>query len=849
MRRIVFFICLVYTQLLSGQSIKVSAPENVNVGENFRLSYTVNTQDVEEFRAGNIPEGLEVIAGPYTSSRSSFQMVKGHVSSSSSITYTYTLYAAKNGTYTIPPAHAKIEGKSVASGIAKITVSGTPNNSNGRPQMHDEERDIKESGTPITGKDLFIKVSANKTHVHEQEPIMLTYKVYTLVDLTNLDGKMPDLTGFHTQEVKLPQQKSFHVEKLNGKNYRCVTWSQYVMYPQMTGKLEIPSITFKGIVVQQNRNVDPFEAFFNGGSGFVEVKKNIVAPGMTIQVDSLPNKPANFSGGVGKFNISAQLNHSEIKAGDPLSLRVVIGGNGNLKLIKQPEMSLPKDFDKYDPKITDKTSLTVNGIEGNMVYDYLLVPRNQGEYTIPPIEFVYYDVDANTYKTAKTSSLHVKVLRGNGRRDVVADYSIDHEDIRPIKSNSDIAYQPSEYFFGSSSYLVWLLVPFVSFVIVIFIFRKRALDNADVVKMKGKRANKVAVKRLRQANKFLEKNDQSHFYEEVMRALWGYVGDKLNMPVTQLSKENIMETLEGHGISEQVIRSFIAALDDCEFNQYAPGDPVGNMNKTYTSAIQAIVEIEDMMKKKRTHGYLKAKFILCLLVVSCISYGQTKMQGDSCYLKGNYQEAICIYEKLLKNGDNCDLYYNLGNAYFRTENLTKAILAYERAYKLSPTNQDVKYNLQYARSKTIDKVISKKELFFVTWYRAVLFACSTDSWAWLSIISIIISLVLILFFLFMEKAIMKKIGFYGTLVFLCVFLLSNLFAYQQKRLLTECDGAVVVMPSVSVKRTPDRHGADAFVIHEGTSVEITDKTMRGWYAIRLSDGREGWILVDTVEMI
>ena len=238
------------------------------------------------------------------------------------------------------------------------------------------------SGAPrMHGDSDYAKVSANKRRVHEQEPVLLTYKVYTQVELTQLEGKMPDLKGFHTQEVKLPNQKSFHTEMVNGRPYRCVTWSQYVMYPQMTGELEIPSIVFKGIVVQQNRNVDPLEAFFNGGSGYIEVNKNITAPGISIKVDPLPKRPADFSGGVGRFNISATLDNKEVKAGEPINIRVVVGGIGNLKLLKQPTIELPKDFDKYDAKVTDKTKLTANGVEGNMIYDFLAVPRNQGEYT------------------------------------------------------------------------------------------------------------------------------------------------------------------------------------------------------------------------------------------------------------------------------------------------------------------------------------------------------------------------------------------------------------------------------------------------------------------------------------
>lgn len=580
----------------------VSAPTQVAAGENFRIAYTINTQDVQDFRSGiHSTDVAEIIAGPYTSSQSSFQMTNGHTTSSSSITYTYTLYAAKNGTFNVPAATATVDGKQIQSKPTKITVTGTARQNNGAPNMHqDQAPQMRSAGSKISGNDLFIKVSANKRRVHEQEPVLLTYKVYTLVDLTQLNGKMPDLTGFHTQEIPLPQQKSFHVEQVNGKPYRCVTWSQYVMYPQMTGKLEIPSITFKGIVVQQNRAVDPFEAFFNGGSGYVEVKQDIVAPSLTIQVDPLPAKPANFSGGVGRLNISAQIDKTDVKAGDPISLRVVVGGNGNLKLIKQPTVEFPKDFDKYDAKVTDKTKLTANGVEGNMIYDFLAVPRNQGTYTIPPVELVYYDTSANDYRTVKTQPFTITVGKGSGKNSTVADYAQEREkDIRPIKSGESRSRAASADFFGSRGYWVSLLLPLVAFVVLLIVFRKRAIDNADLGKMRGKKANKVATKRLRKASQLMKSGQQDAFYDEVLRALWGYVGDKLNMPVEQLSRENISEKLHAYNVDESTEKLFIEALDECEFERYAPGDSAGNMSKTFDAAMKAIEQIESTMKKRK----------------------------------------------------------------------------------------------------------------------------------------------------------------------------------------------------------------------------------------------------------
>lgn len=856
-RSSIFLICLFIACACFSQVIRVSTPSRVEAGENFRVSFKVTTQDVDDFRSGlHSTDVVEVIAGPYTSSESSFQMVNGHTSSSSSITYTYTLYAAKSGVYNIPAAHARVGGKQISSRPAKVTVVGSAQGrGNNSPKMHEDDNyqpHMKAAGSAISGRDLFIKVSANKKKVYEQEPILLTYKVYTLVDLTQLEGKMPELTGFHTQEIPLPQQKSFHIERVNGKPYRTVTWSQYVMYPQMTGKMEIPSITFKGIVVQQNRSVDPFEAFFNGGSGYVEVKRNIVAPSIKIDVLPLPHKPANFSGGVGKFNISAQLNKNELKAGDPLSLRIVVGGIGNLKLIKQPVVNFPKDWDKYDPKVTDKTKLTSNGLEGNMIYDILAVPRNQGHYTIPPVELTYYDTSLNQYKTIKTQSFEIEVAKGDGSRSSVVDYSKDQpKDIKDIKKGEAELHSVDNCFFGSVGYLMSLLIPFAAFVALLVIFRKRAIDNADLVKMKGKKANKIATKRLRQANKLMLAGKTNEFYDEVLRALWGYVGDKLNMPAEKLSRENISEKLQSHNVDDNTISKFLSAIDDCEMMRFAPGDPEGNMNKTFESAMTAIMEIENVMKKKSNKAKASGfSFVLMILMLMPLSVNAiTKQNADDEYAKGNYQQAIKDYQEILKTGVSSEIYYNLGNAYYRTDNITQALLAYERALQLSPGDNDIRFNLQYARSKTIDKITPETEMFFVTWYNSLVNFTSVDRWANTAIVSIVMALLLILVFLFAPQMWARKSGFYGSAVFLLLFAFANLFAFQQKHELETKQGAIVIAPTVNVKKTPAASGTDVFVIHEGTRVDITDRGMKQWRGIKLADGREGWLKTSQIEEI
>ena len=865
MKKIGWYIILLLMMLgyhvhVDAQHISVSAPSHVAAGENFRVAYTINTSDVEEFRMGGVQEGLEVIAGPYTSSQSSYQMINGHTSSSSSVTITYTLYAAKNGSFTIGASHALVGGKRLSSQAVKIQVSGHAQRTNGAPNMHgqdsyDQPR-MRSAGSAISGSDLFIKVSASKKRVHEQEPILLTYKVYTQVELTQLEGKMPDLKGFHTQEVPLPQQKTFHTETVNGRPYKCVTWSQYVMYPQMTGSLEIPSITFKGIVVQQNRNVDPMEAFFNGGSGYVEVKKDIKAPGITLQVDPLPQRPANFSGGVGKFNISASLDKKEVKAGEPITLRVVVGGIGNLKLLKQPVVNFPKDFDKYDAKVTDKTRLTANGVEGNMVYDFLAVPRNQGSYTIPSVELTYYDTSKNAYKTIKTQPFKVEVEKGDGTAGESEDFASQDKDIHTIKLGKAEQHKADEMFFGSFGYWISLLMPLIAFVVLLIVFRRRAIENADIVKKRSNRAGKIATKRLRLANKLMLQGKQGEFYDEVMRALWGYMSYKLNMPAEKLNRDNIRETLGRHFVDDATIEKFTTALDECEFERYAPGDAAGNMNRTFESAMTAIMDIENAInearknQKKHPAGY---SFVWLLLAMICFgstsAKAVTKNNADTEYQKGNYQQAIRDYEEILKNGESAEIYFNLGNAYYRTDNITKAVLNYERARLLSPGDDDINFNLQFARSKTIDKITPQSEMFFVTWYKSLVNFTSVDNWAKTGILCIVMALLLVLLYLFGPQLMLRKIGFFGGLAFFVIFLLSNLFAFQQKQALDNRTGAIIMAPSVNIKKTPAKNSADQFVLHEGTRVDIIDKGMTDWRCIRVGDGREGWIETKAIEEI
>ena len=387
-----------------------------------------------------------------------------------------------------------------------------------------------------------------------------------------------------------------------GRNYNTTVWSQYILFPQQTGKLEIPSITFDGVIAQQTFSEDPFDAFFNGG-GYVEVKKKIVTPKLTINVEPLPAKPANFSGGVGDFKISSSINATEVKTNDAVTIKLTLSGVGNMKLINTPEVKFPQDFEIYDPKVTDNYDLTNNGLSGTKTFEYLAIPRHAGNFTIPPIEFTYFDLKSNSYKTLKTQAYNLKVEKGQGNADqVISDFTnkesvkVLGKDIRFIKLGDTTLYPKGKFFFGTVGYYLWYIIPLLLFVVFVILYRNRAKENANVAKMKTKKANKVATKRMKLAGKLLAENKKNEFYDEVLKALWGYISDKLSIPVSQLSKDNIEAELAKYGVSEELVKEFIAALNECEFARYAPGNESEAMDKVYSASVEIISKMENNIK-------------------------------------------------------------------------------------------------------------------------------------------------------------------------------------------------------------------------------------------------------------
>lgn len=608
MRKIIFllFTILAAWQVKAADKVRfvAEAADVVVSGDQVRLVFTVNSQDIKDFRAPSI-KGFDVLMGPSRSQQSSIQIINGKRTSNSSTAFTYILLAGNPGTYTIPAASVEVNGEKVFSNAISIKVlpqdqtSGNSGNNGGGSASSPRSQ---AAGSRISSNDLFITATASKTTVHEQEAILLTYKVYTVVNLRQLYGKMPDLKGFHTQEVELPQQKTFTLEHYKGRNYNTTVWSQYVLFPQQTGKLEIPSITFDGVVAQQTISDDPFDAFFNGG-GYVEVKKKITTPKVVINVQPLPAKPAGFSGAVGEFKLASSINATDVKTNDAVTIKLTLSGTGNMKLIGTPEVKFPQDFEIYDPKVTDDYKLTNSGLTGTKTFEYLAIPRHAGNFTIPAIEFTYFDLKSNSYKTLKTEAYNLKVAKGQGNADqVISDFTNKEsvkmlgKDIRFIKLGDSSLRPKGDFFFGTVGYYLCYLIPLLLFVVFAVIYRQKALENANVAKVKTKKANKVATRRMKLAGKLLAENKKNEFYDEVLKALWGYISDKLSIPVSQLSKNNIEAELTNYGVQEALIAEFIGVLNECEYARYAPGNENEAMDKVYSASVEVISKMENSIK-------------------------------------------------------------------------------------------------------------------------------------------------------------------------------------------------------------------------------------------------------------
>ena len=617
MKRLVSIVCVLGIALASFAEdvvFKAQAPSQVIVGRPFQLTFSVN-QRSRDLRAPEFTD-FDVLAGPYTSTSSSTSFVNGHRTSSFSQTYTYTLMAQKAGTFTIAPATIKVDGESVQSNGVRITVlpedevvpdeTGKNPDGKGNNTTNQATQSAQSSNGQVSSENIFVRTIASKTRVHEQEALMITYKLYfanvDVAQLTN-NTKLPEFTGFLKQDLEQGEIQT-QLEHYNGRNYQTAVLYRTILYPQHSGDIKIEPAKFEAVlrVQTQQRVRSIFDDFFGS---YTNVTKMLTAPGATIHVSALPSgKPAGFSGGVGKFSMTPSISQTEVQTNDAVTIKIDITGAGNMKLIKTPAVDWPEGFEPYDPKVTNNFNTTTAGVSGTKSIEYLAIPRSAGDYTIPPVTFSYFDTEDKAYRTLSTPeyTIHVKRGSGSGRSEASEEGAIvsytQKEDIKQL--GTDIRYIDTKPQKNSTEYriqntdLIWLfyLVPLLIAGVVLIVLRKQIKENADISRVKYKRANKVAQKRLKAAAAALKANNKDAFYAAIEQAAWTYLSDRLSIPTAELNKDNIAQLLSSKGVSENLINEVKNVLSTAEFARYAPSTDHA-MDDLYRATTQLINNLED----------------------------------------------------------------------------------------------------------------------------------------------------------------------------------------------------------------------------------------------------------------
>ena len=592
---------------------KAQAPKQVVVGRPFQLTFSVN-QRSRDLRAPEFTD-FDVLSGPYTSTSSSTSFVNGHRTSSFEQTYTYMLMAQKAGTFTIAPASIKVDGETYQSNGVRITVlpeDEQPSNSSQGSQAGAAGQTASRSnsnsaqGSNVSSENIFVRTVASKTRVHEQEALLVTYKLYfanvDVAQLTN-NTKLPEFTGFLKQDLEQGEIQT-QLEHYNGRNYQTAVLYRTVLYPQHSGDITIDPAKFEAVlrVQTQQRPRSIFDDFFGS---YTNVTKMLTAPGVTIHVAGLPSgKPAGFSGAVGKFTLTPSISQTELQTNDAVTIKLDITGAGNMKLIKTPSIDWPEGVEPYDPKVTNNFNTTTSGVSGTKSIEYLAIPRNAGDYTIPAVQFSYFDIDENTYKTLSTPEYTIHVKRGAGEsadagsQNAVISYT-QKEDIKQL--GTDIRYIDTKGVEGQKSRVesinynhIWLfyVIPLIIAIILLIVLRKQIKENADITRVRYKRANKVAQKRLKAAAAALKANNKDAFYAAIEQAAWTYLSDRLSIPTADLNKENIASILAQKGVSDALIAEVRDVLSTAEFARYAPSTD-HTMEDLYKATTNLINNLED----------------------------------------------------------------------------------------------------------------------------------------------------------------------------------------------------------------------------------------------------------------
>ncbi len=845
-------------------SIQVQSHKVVSIDEQFNVTFVIEGAKPTDF-SWEPGADFDLVWGPQQGRSTSVQIINGKRTESSQTTYSYILRPLKTGKFTLAKASAKVKGNEIYSDpqVIEVVSSGSSSGQSSQPSQNQPSRAQSQQGN-ISDSDLFLRLSLNRSDVVVGEPIIATIKLYQRVNISGFEGvSFPSFNGFWSQEIEAPSNIEFQRETYDGQIYNAAVLRKFLLIPQHQGQLRIDPaelVCLVSVRVSSGGN-SIFDGFFDE---YRNVRKKVQTSPVTVNVSSLPSgAPSSFGGGVGEFSISASVSKDSIKTHEAATLVVKVAGKGNVSLLEAPKVSFPPDMEVYDTKIT--SNIAPGGMSGTRIYEYPFIPRSHGDFVIEPIKYSYYDVNQKKYVTLETSPLALTVLKGNeaGSSATVVAPGLTQKDVKNL--DSDIRYinikdpgltVKGHFLLGSG--LFWAIVSLLvaAAAALWLLLRRIAARKADVAGTRNRKATKMALKRLQLAGTFLKQNLYTAFYEELHKALLGFISDKLTIPVAELSKDRIIEALDEGNVPEEYIKTFIGMLDACEFARYSPSTGNDAMAAHYTAAADVISAIDSSMKTKRS-GSKPAMLALLLLIMPFAAHAQEDVYVDSlwnaantAYAEGQWDAAASGYEMISDMGlESAALYCNTGNAYAKSGNVPMAILCYERALKADPSYEDASYNLELMNSRIQDRIDPVPEFFLTKWMKDISYLMDSDAWAITVLVLLGLTLAMFIIFLLVPSVAGRRAGFFTGLVFLVFMCFAMGFSISQKKAYMNADKAIVMRPVVSVKSSPSAEASkDLFILHEGTKVTVLDQ-VGAWNNISLADGRQGWLPAADMERI
>ena len=866
MKKLLISFILVLSAIISyaQTSIQVQAHKVVSIDEQFNVTFVIEGAKPSDF-SWDPGSDFDLVWGPQQGRSTSIQIINGKRTESTQTTYSYILRPLKTGKFTLAKASAKVKGNEIYSTSHAIEVvsSGSSSGQSSKPSQGQSSNQSSQRGN-ISDSDLFLRLSLNRSDVVVGEPVIATVKLYQRVNIAGFEGvSFPSFDGFWSQEIEAPSNIEFQRETYDGQIYNAAVLRKFLLIPQHQGKIRIDPaelVCLVGVRVSSGGN-SIFDGFFDE---YANVRKKVQTSPVTINVSALPaDAPASFGGGVGEFTISASVSKDSLKTHEAASLVVTVSGKGNVSLLETPKVSFPPDMEVYDSKVT--SNMAPGGMSGTRRYEFPFIPRSYGDFTIEPIKYSYYDVNQKKYVTLETQPIDLVVLKGNesgASATVIAPDSSQKgvrnldSDIRYINVKDPLLVAKGHFLVGSA--LFWMIVVLLvaTAAALWLLLRRMAARKADIAGTRNRKATKMAMKRLQLAGIFLKQNLYTAFYEELHKALLGFISDKLTIPVAELSKDRISDALKEGSVPQEYITAFIGILDACEFARYSPSTGNDAMAAHYTAAVDVISAIDSSMKTKRS-GSKSAMLAFLLLVAPFAAQAQEDAYVDSlwnaanaAYAEGQWDAAVSGYEMISDMGlESAALYCNTGNAYAKSGNVPLAILYYERALKVDPSYEDAAYNLQLMNNRIQDRIDPVPEFFLKKWMKDISYLMDSDAWAIVALVLLGLTLAMFLLFLLAPSVAGRRTGFFTGLVLLVFMCFALGFSVSQKKASMSADKAIVTRPVVSVKSSPSAEASkDLFILHEGTKVTVLDQ-VGAWNNISLADGRQGWLPADAMERI